>query len=150
MDIFVFSDESGVFDKVHNDFFVFGGVLFLSKDDKDKQSRKYIHAEKVAKTIDGLSDGDEAKACVLSNKVKGKLFRSLNQAEKFGIVIHQQRLYDSIMTHKKTKQRYLDWAFKYALRKKFEAMISQGKLDPDSVESLIVYADEHATATNGR
>ena len=150
MDIFVFSDESGVFDKKHNDIFVFGGVLFFSKEDKDNQSRKYINAENVAKQVDGLGEDEEAKASILSNKVKGKLFRSLNQVEKFGIVIHQQRLYDSVMMHKKTKQRYLDWAFKYALRKKLEGLILQNKLDPNSVESLIVYADEHSTATNGR
>lgn len=31
MDIFVYSDESGVFDVKHNDYFVFGGLILLGK-----------------------------------------------------------------------------------------------------------------------
>lgn len=46
MDIFVYSDESGVFDNVHNDIFVYGGLIFFNKNDKDVYCRKYIHAEK--------------------------------------------------------------------------------------------------------
>ena len=33
MNLYIYSDESGVFDKVHNDIYVYGGVLFLSKED---------------------------------------------------------------------------------------------------------------------
>ena len=29
MDIFIYSDESGVFDQKHNKFFVFAGILFI-------------------------------------------------------------------------------------------------------------------------
>jgi len=46
LNIYVYSDESGVFDKAHNKIFVFGGLLFLSKEDKDVAVRKYIRAEK--------------------------------------------------------------------------------------------------------
>lgn len=46
MDIFVYSDEFGVFDNVHNDIFVYGGLIFFNKNDKDVYCRKYIHAEK--------------------------------------------------------------------------------------------------------
>ena len=31
MDIFVYSDESGVFDVSHNEYFVFGGLILLGK-----------------------------------------------------------------------------------------------------------------------
>ena len=44
MNIFIYSDESGVFDKVHNKYFVFGGIMFLSKDERDNFNRKYINA----------------------------------------------------------------------------------------------------------
>lgn len=32
MDIFIYSDESGVFDQKHNKFFVFAGILFIFSD----------------------------------------------------------------------------------------------------------------------
>lgn len=44
MDIFVYSDESGVFDVDHNDIFVFGGIILLGKGAKDDCARKYAHS----------------------------------------------------------------------------------------------------------
>lgn len=45
MDIYVYSDESGVLDRreneFENNFFVFAGLIFLSKNDKDIFSRKF-------------------------------------------------------------------------------------------------------------
>lgn len=31
MDLFIYSDESGVFDKAHNEIFVYGGLIFFRK-----------------------------------------------------------------------------------------------------------------------
>ena len=47
MNIFVYSDESGVFDKAHNDYYVFGGIICLGKEKRDDWARKYAHVESV-------------------------------------------------------------------------------------------------------
>lgn len=85
MDIYVYSDESGVFDRHHNDYFVFGGLVAFSYSEADEATRRYQHAEKLIKTKEGLANDDEAKACFLSNGGKSKLFRSLNKFHKFGL-----------------------------------------------------------------
>ena len=46
MQLYVYSDESGVFDKIHNDIFVFGGLIFLDKENKDIFARRYLKAER--------------------------------------------------------------------------------------------------------
>ena len=46
MNIYVYSDESGVFDKVHNDTFIFGGLIILGNDSKDDWSKRYLKAER--------------------------------------------------------------------------------------------------------
>lgn len=66
MDIYIYSDESGVFDKQHNDFFVFAGVILLGKEEKDKWTRMYSHKEKQLRSAKGVSC--ELKANFLSNK----------------------------------------------------------------------------------
>lgn len=43
MELYVYSDESGVFDKKHNEIFVYGGMILLNKELCDITSRKYIH-----------------------------------------------------------------------------------------------------------
>lgn len=150
MDIFIYSDESGVLDKVHNNYFVFGGLVLLSSKEKDIACRKYLHAEKTIRTSEGILSKNEVKATTVSNKSKGKLFRSLNEYEKFGIIINQQKIYDSIFSAKKTKQRYLDWAYKFAVRKKLEELIHEEKIIPKDVENIYFFVDEHTTATDGK
>lgn len=149
MDIFVYSDESGVFDKVHNDIFVFGGLIFIGKESKDEFTKRYLSAEKVIRT-GKYANSDELKACKITNKEKGKLFRSMNKAIKFGVVINQRNVLDRIYLSKKDKQRYLDYAYKIGLKRAFEKLIAEGILDISSVDNIHIYADEHSTATNGR
>lgn len=150
MNIYVYSDESGVLDKVHNDYYVFGGLLFTSESERDSQSRQFIAAERNVRTSEGIPSSDEVKACNIRPKSKNKLYRSVANCERFGVVINQKKLNnDALFSNKKTKQRYLDWAYKMAIKKKFEKMIADGILNPDDVESISFLVDEHSTATNG-
>ena len=42
MNLYVYSDESGVFDCEHNDYFVFGGVILIGKEQNEEW--KYVKA----------------------------------------------------------------------------------------------------------
>lgn len=150
MNIYVYSDESGVFDKEHNDYFVFGGLILLGTEDKEKWSRKYSSVEKILRTNKRVAADYELKATQITNKEKGKLFRALNGCYKFGVVVRQKSVLDRIFLSKKDKQRYLDYAYKIAVKRAFERLIQDGIIYPDEVERLYFYVDEHTTATNGR
>ena len=149
MNIFIYSDESGVLDKKHNKYYVFGGILFLSKEDRDVWTRKYINAENAIRIGEKILSTQEIKASNISNKSKSKLYRSLNNVEKFGIVIDQEKLNDDLFEDKKGKQRYLDWAFKMAIKSKLESLIKIGIISPNEIKNLYFFVDEHTTATNG-
>lgn len=149
MNIFVYSDESGVFDSAHNDIFVFGGVIFIDKENKDIATRKFIAAERSLRRAGIHKNGEELKACKISAKEKGKLFRALNQYIKFGVVVRQKRILQEIFKSKKSKQRYLDYAYKIALKRAFENLIALGSIAPEEVERVYVFVDEHTTATDG-
>ena len=41
MNFFVYSDESGVFDRVHNDIYVFGGLILTGKEEKEITYNKF-------------------------------------------------------------------------------------------------------------
>lgn len=147
MNIFVYSDESGVFDCNHNDYFVFGGVICFNKEEKDVATRKYAHVENTIR--DNKNIKGELKGSNLSNSDKGKIFRSLNNVYKFCVRIKQKDLHKEIFENKKHKQRYLDYAYKMVLKRCFEELIRWGCLNPDDVEGLFFYVDEHTTATDG-
>ena len=151
MNIFVYADESGVLDPKHNEYFVFGGLIFLGKDAKDDALRKYRHVEDVMRKVNpNLASIGELKANRLTNKQKGKVIRSLNGEYKFGVVVEQKRLRDYVCSHKKTKQRYLDYVFKIALKRAFQSMMRDGIFKAEDVENIYVRMDEHSTATDGR
>lgn len=149
MHIFVYSDESGVFDKVHNDYFVFAGIICFGKSEKDNWTRRYSSVERTLRKSNSLQD-IELKACILDNKQKGTLFRSLNNYRKFAVIIKQKSVFDSIFKDKKSKQRYLDFAYKIAVKNAFELAIKNNEIKSIEVTDLHFYVDEHSTATNGR
>lgn len=66
MDLYIYSDESGVFDKVHNEIFVFGGLVFIGKEEKEEYSRRYIAAENAIRRGKYLKS-DELKASKINN-----------------------------------------------------------------------------------
>lgn len=149
LNIFVYSDESGVLDKVHNQYFVFGGILFLSKEEKDIASRKYSAAERVIRNSGQYGADVEVKASTITAGEKRKLYRSLNGYYKFGVIVHQSKVFDSIMADKKSKQRYLDFVFKIGVKRLLQELICRGIVIPDQVENMYFFVDEHSTSTNG-
>ncbi|MDI9519648.1 MAG: DUF3800 domain-containing protein [Bacillota bacterium] len=150
MNLFVYSDESGVFDSIHNDYFVFGGLMFLCKEDRDDAIRRYHHVEQTIRNSGNYSKGIELKASVLNNSEKGKIMRSLNGDLKFAVIVEQKKLNENIFYNKKHKQRYLDYLYKIGLKKFLQYLASQGTIDLESIERIYVNCDEHTTATSGR
>ena len=137
MNIFVYSDESGVLDKVHNQYFVFGGILFLSKEEKDIASRKYSAAERVIRNSGQYGADVEVKASTITAGEKRKLYRSLNGYYKFGVIVHQSKVFDSIIV------------FKIGVKRLLQELICRGIVIPDQVENMYFFVDEHSTSTNG-
>jgi len=150
MELFIYSDESGVFDYKHNEYFVFGGLICFGEIEKDNITRKYIHVESALRNTGKYKNGTELKASRISNKEKGKFFRSLNTAFKFSVLIKQKEIEKKIFENKKHKQRYLDYAYKMVLKKCFEQLISKNLLNPHEIDKIIVNVDEHKTATDGK
>lgn len=147
MELYIYSDESGVFDKLHNDYYIYGGLIFLEKDDRDKYTRIYLGAE--ANIGKAYAEGLELKACFLKNKHKAKLYSAVKPCVKFGAVVRQADVIDKIFDDKKSKQRYLDYVYKMALKNAFCGMQKSGVLDFTEVTKLNIFVDEHTTATNG-
>ena len=148
MNIYVYSDESGVFDHIHNKYYVYAGVIVLGDDSLEVCRRKYAKVETDVRNATHIQG--ELKAVALNNKYKNKIFRSLNHFYKFAGVVEQWRVNNNIWYSKKDKQRYLDYIYKISVKKAFENLINEGIIVPSDVKKISFYVDEHTTATNGR
>ena len=149
MNLFIYSDESGVFDKKHNDYFIFGGIICFGNAQKEMVARKYRSIEKQLRLTGKFASGEEIKACRVTNKMKYKLYKSLNRTFKFCILIKQKLIINSIFENPKHKQRYLDYAYKICLKKCIESLIKSELINPYLIEDIYVNVDEHHTATDG-
>ena len=150
MNLYIYSDESGVFDKKNNDIYVFAGIILLGTQSKEIWARKYSTAEKAVRQSLKASNDVEIKATTIPNKQKSTLFRSLNSCYKFAAVINQKQILDRIFESKKDKQRYLDYAYKIAVKRALEKMVKDNLFTIEDVERIYFYVDEHTTATNGK
>lgn len=149
MDIYIYSDESGVFDYKHNKHFVFAGVICFSKKAKELLSRRYSSVENNIRKAGHYKSDFELKASNIKNYEKHKIYRSLSKSYKFCVIIDQNSLNRNIFENPKHKQRYLDFAYKIVLKKCFELLITNKLVLPLKVEHINVFVDQHTTATDG-
>ncbi len=150
MELFIYSDESGVFDYKHNDYFVFGGLICFETKQRDTFQRKYIHVERALRNSKYKGKNIELKASNITNAEKGKFYRSLNNVYKFCVLIKQKSLMSEVFEHPKHKQRYLDFAYKMVLKKCLKCLIDNQIIDPLKITNIHVFVDEHVTATDGK
>ena len=148
MDIFVYSDESGVFDNKHNDIYVFAGVIFFGKEQKDIAVRKYLNAERCIRKDKYTLDA-ELKASYITVKERSKLYRSLNNVYKFCTVIKQAKVNTNIFDEKKSKQRFLDYAYKIMIKRYLEFAMENDYFKKDELLAIHFFVDQHTTATDG-
>ena len=62
MNIYIYSDESGVFDYSHDKYFVFGGVICFGNGERERWARMYSNVEKTLRETKQCEDTYELKA----------------------------------------------------------------------------------------
>lgn len=153
MKLFVYADESGTFDNTHNEWFTYGGLVCCGIEPMQEMARRYAGLEKrLRHEYDELSDLGELKAKHLSFSQRKRLYGSISirGVHRFGVVVDQSRVFQSIYDHPHSKQRFVDYALKRAIKAGIKRAMSSDKIPPSSVEFVKVTVDEHTSATNGR
>lgn len=147
----IYSDESGVFDKEHDDVFVFGGIILNATiDEVSKTASLYKEIEKTLRRKLAYKDIEELKAVNLSFQDRRWVFSKLKPLYKFGAIIELPRVRDEMFINKKIKQRYQDFAYKLGVKNAFEAMLEAKLVNKYDELRFEFFVDEHHTATDGR
>lgn len=146
--VYFFFDDSGVLHRnEQSGYFVYGGYVFLSREELDNAKRKYISANKAIKLE--LERTDELKAAGLEAKHKRALYTVVRKYESISCSVNIPRVYDSIISSKNSICRYKDYVLKRCVKAKLQDLIDKGKLEPDEDIIIEVNIDEQLTATNG-
>lgn len=152
MKLYVYADESGTFDKANNDLFVYGGVIVSAQNRKAANDR-YIGLERsLRKAAHGAYGDAELKASIMKPKHRHKVFKALRGmgCAQFAAIVDQCALQDTIFTTKFSKQRYLDYALKLAIKNGICSLFRTGAVRKEDIERMSVIVDEHSTSTDGK
>lgn len=114
--VYIYSDESGVFDKTHHKLFVYSGLACVGQDKASILTRNYLLAEKAIRKSPKYKDKPELKACILEKDDKRKLYRVIGDCYKFVIEVDLSKLQDERFSSRLNQQRYLDYAFKRGIK----------------------------------
>ena len=149
--ICIFSDESGVFNRKTNQYFVQGGlILDASNGEVGEISRLYSKMESNLRKKEEYRDITELKASSMAPQDRRAMFATLRPYRKFGIVINLNYINPYVFKNKKTCQRYQDYAYSDGLASAFLILISRGVIDYQDEVTLHFIADEHHTATDSK
>ena len=154
-EIYINLDDSGKLTKKEK-VSVYAGIVFLSKQEKDKfitQYRKIINEIKCSYC--DQTKGECTKKCKEiknTNIKKGHKRRIMNYISKYytiALIIDNTRVYDHIINNKASKGRYIDYTIRRLIKSTIEELIKDKKIDPYKNVRLIINIDEQSTKSNG-
>lgn len=153
MKLYVYADESGAFDKVHNDTFVYGGVVIAGAAAKADAEHRYAAMEsRLRESKPGFEDGSEIKASRLDMRSRKRVFASIERpgCHQFAVIVDQKALNDQVFDSKRRKQRFLDYALKRGVKEGILEAMRLNAISPRDVDAISVVVDEHSTSTDGK
>ena len=134
---------------------VYGGIVFLSKGEKDKFITQY---KSIIKDI-------RCKYCSIKNKCNNMCpeikntnikptdkRRIMNYIKKYyviGLIIKNNEVYNHIKENKAAKGRFTDYAIRRLIKETIKNLIEMKKINPLNSIKLIINIDEQSTKSNG-
>ena len=149
--LYVYMDESGTLDRVHYEYFVYGGILVLGEKAKTELIHQQKKLEKIIKKELSIALTDELKASNLDFKTEKRFIKlSANNVVRFAVVIRQKKLHKYVFNTKYDKQRYLDFALKISIKRALQRCFRQNIYQKEHIDSMAVIVDEHSSSTSGK
>lgn len=149
-DIFIYVDDTGVLHKNSNDnFFVYAGLVFIGKEQKNLIKKRYKRLEDKIKNNNPNLYQDEMKGSNLKNKHKRSLYSVFKNEYTFVVEAKISNIHDNILNDKKSIQRFKDYMIVRIIKKSLIELIESSKITKNDKINLSIFVDEQNTATNG-
>ena len=154
--IYINLDDSGKLSKKEN-VCVYGGIVFLSKEEKDKfitQYRSIVNDTKCRYCKQDKNNNcdnkcPELKSSNLKPQHKRRIMNYIKKYYTIGCIIENHQIFDYIMNETASKGRYLDYALRRLIKSVIKDLIKNKKINPNLPVKLIINIDEQSTKSNG-
>ena len=153
-EIYINLDDSGKLTKKEL-LSVYGGIVFLSKKEKDKfitQYRSIINDIK-CKYCKNKSTCNkkcpEIKNTNIKNSDKRRIMNYIKKYFVVGLIINNQNVYDHIIENKAAKGRFIDYSLRRMIKEIINNQISNHNISENKPLKVVVNFDEQTTKSNG-
>lgn len=134
---------------------VYGGIVFLSKKEKDKFITQYksIISEIKCNYCKNINKCNKKCPEIKNTNIKpSDKRRIMNYIKKYyiiGLITKNYEIYDHIKDSKAAKGRFIDYSIRRLIKEIIKNLIELKKINPYSPIRLIVNIDEQSTKSNG-
>ena len=144
--VYISLDDSGKLTR-KEEVSVYGGLVFLSKKEKDKFITQY---RSIIKDIKGhYSTNQEIKNTSIKKSDKRRVMNYLKKYYVVGLVIKNNEIYDHIVDDKASKGRFIDYSMRRLIKEIIKALIKNKNIDSHQPIKMIINIDEQTTKSNG-
>ena len=133
---------------------VYGGIVFLSKKDKDKfitQYKSIINSIKCKYCHKASCDNlcPEIKNTNIKPTDKRRLMNYIKKYFVIALVIKNDTVYEHILSNKRAKGRFIDYALRRVIKESIKNLIKNHEVNAYQNTKLIINIDEQSTKNNG-
>ena len=154
-EVYINLDDSGkLTNKEH--ISVYGGLVFLSKKEKDKfitQYRSIIKDIKCKYCNSNIENCDnncpEIKNANIKPNDKRRIMNYIKKYYVVALIIKNDKVYDHIKDNKAAKGRFVDYCLRRMIKEIIKSLIESNHIDPNKPIRLIINIDEQSTKSNG-
>ncbi len=151
-ELYINLDDSGKLSKKEI-VSVYGGLIFLSKQEKDKFITQYrsIINEIKCKYCHKICDNKcpEIKNTNIKNKDKRRIMNYLKKYYIISLVIKNTDVYEHILNNKAAKGRFIDYSLRRMIKEIINVQINKEYIDSHNNLKVIINIDEQSTKSNG-
>lgn len=154
-EIYINLDDSGKL-TTKEKISVYGGLVFLSKIEKDKfitQYRSIINDIKCDYCIKQQDSCDkkcpEIKNTNIKNNDKRRLMNYIKKYYVVALVIKNDEVYEHIKSSKAAKGRFVDYSIRRMIKEIIKTLIKCNSVNPNKPIKLIINIDQQSTKSNG-
>ncbi len=154
--IYIDMDDSGVL-HLNDQFCIYGGVCFASKDERDTFVREY---KKIVDTIKCYyckskeikpncnHKCPEIKDTNITPKHKRWLFNLVKRQTNYAVIINNQKITSNKMETKQERGRFRDYCQRRIIKEILKFYIQKGNINPNNPVKLIIRIDQQGTSTD--
>lgn len=154
-EIYINLDDSGKL-SFNEKISVYGGLLFFSKNEKDKfitQYRSIINDIKCKYCRQTINDCNKKCPEIKNTNIRpSDKRRIMNYIKKFyviALIIKNDDVYDHIKNNKAAKGRFTDYAIRRLIKETINSLVKSKGLNPNEPVKLIINIDQQSTKSNG-